>query len=125
MKLQEIINSTEALRKLSEMDLPSKTSFKIMLIVKELDTYLKPFEEARNNLIKKHGTVIKDKDGKETDQYKIDPSNPETIEVFNKEMTDLLNEEIELKSKKIKIDEISDLKIKPKDLMQLEFIFEA
>jgi hypothetical protein len=93
MKMFVIKNAESALRKLVNAELPIKIAFQISSVVDEIDIHLQKFEEFRINLVQKYGE--KTENGIEV---------KENIEIFNKEITDLMNAEVTVNIQPIDID---------------------
>ena len=119
MKLREIVNGLEALNNLAEQKLPILVSFNIGLFIKNISDTIKTYEEKRNELIKELGTVNKDAEGKETGKFDFTKEN---AVVFNEKINAVLDAEVDVKVPEIKLSDLSDLKIEPKNLIQLGFI---
>jgi hypothetical protein len=93
MKMFVIKNAESALRKLVNAELPIKIAFQISSVVDEIDVHLQKFEEFRIGLVQKYGE--KTENGIEV---------KENIEVFNKEITDLMNAEVAVNVQPIDMD---------------------
>ena len=95
VQLKDIIEGTEVLKKLAGQPLRGKVAFQISKILKRLEDELTLFNNTRVEIIKKYsqtdenGELISDENG----NVKL---KEETIEDFNKEITELLNMEIEI-----------------------------
>jgi hypothetical protein len=113
IKLKQLAESNEALGSLLTTEIPVAISFKIGLIVEELNNNMKHFEESRNVVVKKYGKEQKD------GTYLI-PNKQ--IEVADKEMEDLLNTEIEINTEPISIEKLGDIKTKPMDMHFLKWL---
>lgn len=115
LKIGEVVNSVETLRKVLEQSLPVKISFRLMGLVKTFDEKLKTFEEARIVLIKRLGQ--EDSEG----TYKIKEEN---MDEFVVEFQSLLSEEIEIDFKKIDVETLPDsVELSVSDIQKLEWMF--
>lgn len=112
MKLKTIIENIENIKALQEVKLPVKASFKMKKIINALQPDLKIYDEKRGELIKEYGTE------KEDGKFNVPKEN---WEEFAKKTNELLAVEIEDNWGKIKIEELEDIKIEPKLL--LDFVF--
>ena len=89
LKLAEIVESVDGIKELSALKLPAKTAYQIARNMKLINAELDEFNKARSSLITdKYG--VRSEDG---DSFQVPPKN---VEKFTKEMTDLLNMEINL-----------------------------
>jgi hypothetical protein len=119
MKLKEIVNGLEALNNLAEQKLPILVSFNIGLFIKNISDTIKTYEEKRNELIKELGTINKDAEGKETGKFDFTKENAVT---FNEKINVVLDADVDVKVPEIKLSDLSDLKIEPKNLIQLSWL---
>jgi len=125
LKAGDLRNIGSGVMEILKIELPVKPSYWLARIATKIDSELKAFETARMNLIKKHAKkdkkgnplVIKDKDGKPTNNFDV----PD-IEAFNKEFKELTEQEFEINVDPIKLDALGDIKIKPVILAKLEKI---
>ena len=135
IKLSEIKSMTPGLNVILGMDLPAKPSYWLARWLDRSSSEMKAVQKARINLIKKYSK--KDKDGKIL--YKIDPKTKKptnqvdftekNLEKFNIELDELLETEVKIDFKPIKLADLDSevcevcgqkkLKIKPIVLFQL------
>lgn len=117
--INELLNSTDVLQKLSKTDLKARLSWQIARLLKAADTEIQSFNDARMNLVRKFGE--KDENGElitdEQNNCKI--PNDSTIE-FSNELNELINTEIEINANKIKIEDIENLNFTPAEMNTLE-----
>lgn len=117
MKIQlGMLVQNEALKELVNQPMPSATAFRISMAVKAVQPHLEAFEEARTKMIEKYGT-----DGENGKEMKEDNKN---WEKFVNEYNSLVNEEVDIKIKKVKASALSKVEIKPAHLMSLEWLIE-
>jgi hypothetical protein len=116
IKLKDIIENKENLISLQQVDgFPFKVSYRIKRLIDKLNPEVKSFEEKRNDLIvKKYG----EKDP-ESENYSI--KDPKKLEQFAEDLKSVMEEMIEVDFDPISIEEIGDVKIAPKDIV--EFVF--
>jgi hypothetical protein len=105
----------EPLRRLTNERLPMKMTFRLSKMIKQMDAELETLEDARISLIKELGT--------EDEQGGVSVK-PENVETFQKEYMELVNEDIEIDSDPLDIDDFPDVKITTQDMMLLTPIFE-
>lgn len=118
MQLKDIIEGTDVLKKLAGQPLRGKVAFQISKILKRLEDELTLFNNTRVDIIKKYsetdenGELIADENG----NVKL---KEETIAEFNKEITELLNMEIEIDANKIALKDIEDVDFTPAEMTLL------
>ena len=123
VRLRNIIDGTEVLRKLAGQPLKGRTAFQVSKILKKLEEELNLFNSTRVELIKKYSKVdennqiIQDENGNV--QLQEDKLND-----FNNEIAELLNTQIEINSGKIKLVDIEDINFTPAEMMALEELIE-
>ena len=111
-----------------ELDINASPAFKLSRIVKELSSIIEDKIKTEKRIFNKY--VIRDENG-EVERSKDEMGNiiPGTVVIsdvdgFNKEMSELMNIEIELNHNKIKFDDLGLQIAKIKDLIKIEFLFE-
>ena len=119
IKVQELVNSTAALQKLSNMSLKAKLAWQVARLLKAADAEIQVFNETRMNLLKKYG----EKD--ENDKLITDEKGNCKIvtgetEAFSNELNELLNTKIEINSNPLKFSEIENIDFTPAEISQLE-----
>lgn len=124
VKISDLLNATEVLQELSKKQLKARLAFDVSRLLKAADTEVTQFNEARMKVINKFGE--KDENGElstdENGNCRIVPSN---IPDFNNELNELINAEVELNAKKIKMDALEDLDFTPSDMVVLEPFIEV
>lgn len=121
--LEQLVNSTEALRALSNKQLKAKSAYAVARLIKAADQEMTNFNETRMELIKKYG--IKDDSG----ELKLDDNGNAQIDqaslsTFNSEFRDLLQTKIEINANKININDLGDIDFTPSEMAQLEDFIE-
>jgi len=119
MKLGTLVNSKEALTKLSKQNLPIEVSWKLSKLLKNAVIEISAFEVLRNNKILSYGEIVKDENGKDTDNTKVKTENEE---VYRNEIMELLTKDIEIDIPLIEMKEIIEYnkKLEKKIDMQVE-----
>ena len=120
LKTIEIINLARGFNELAvageQEGMPAKLSYKLARQITKLQDASKSFQEQAEKLLKKYGE--EEKQGsymiKDVEAYKADMQSLESIE-----------EEVELLSEKIKLDEIEGVKVKTSTMIALEKFIEA
>jgi len=124
IKIKELIPIMESLNTLNKKELPFGTSFKIARAIKLLATDYETAMEKRKEIINKYGA--KDDKG----ELKIESNGtilpmPDKQEVWNTELKELFDVEVEVDLKPIKLsefefkDENRQTTVEPKDLVPL------
>lgn len=119
MKLGTLVNSKEALTRLSKQNLPIEVSWKLSKLLKNAVIEISAFEVLRNNKILSYGEIVKDENGKDTDNTKVKAENEE---VYRNEIMELLTKDIEIDIPLIEMKEIIEYnkKLEKKIDMQVE-----
>lgn len=120
IKTSVLINSTEVLQKLAKTELKAKIAWQVARVLRAVEEEFQTFNDTRLALINKYGE--KDANGEliadENNNCKIPPAH---LAAFNKELNDLLNEEISINANKIKIENLENLDFTPADMGILEY----
>jgi len=124
MKLtnNQLQNSTIALSKLSQKELPIKISFLLAKNISHINAELKIYNDERQKLVEKYS--IKDKNDKpiiENNQIKL---QPKLINDWNKDMSELLSIENEVNIKQFSIDNLEGISISASEIMAIKFMIE-
>ena len=106
------------MRQVMNKNFKGSVSFKIGRLVRELDKELKLFEKERERLIEKYAE--KDEKG----NLIFTGKNVKILDTiqFNKEMEELLSNELNINAEKIDIEIFDDIEISPEQAMILEYI---
>ncbi|MFA5759266.1 MAG: hypothetical protein WC942_07930 [Clostridia bacterium] len=112
--LARIKNMEKSLNKIIGQDTNIKSAFKLARILKMIEGELKNVEEFRIKLINKYGT----KDPK-TEEIIV---NKDNVQIFYKELNELLQTEIDIDFSPVSCDEIGDIKISAIDASVLDGI---
>ena len=121
MVLGELVTADQALGKLLDTPLRASIAFRVGKLSKEVAIHLETFQKVRGELLEKYGTKVED-DNAEEGQISYEFKNG-TQEKFNKEIMELLDEEVEkFKDKKFKLKEIEDAGLTARELMSLEWL---
>lgn len=115
LKLREIVENETALNILMEIKFPQKVSFRLSRLKKILLPEIESFNERRIVLAKEYGKQVNETE----DKWEIPKDN---VPKFNKELNTLLDMEIDIPFEKIKLEELGNIEIEPKNL--IDFVFE-
>lgn len=119
VQINDLLNSTEALQKLSKTDLKAKLAWQVARLLKAADKEIQEFNETRLKLIQKYGE--KDESGELiTDEKGNCKILPDSLDSFSTELNELVNSEIELNVNKIAIDDLDSISFTPADMNSLE-----
>lgn len=119
IKLSDLVNSIEGLRSLGQKELKAKPAYRVGKTIKAVEGELTVFNQTRQELIQKYGE--KKEDGQlNTDENGNVKIPLDVISEFNKQMQELLNEEIELNVNLIALDDIEELNFTPTEMAQIE-----
>ena len=124
LKLGELNTILESLNKLIDKEISIKTSYKLSKLTKRLIDEHSIYEKNRMKLINKYAekdadnNIIINKEDNSTTMIGENKIN------FNKEFTELINIEMELEFEKIKLDDLGEISISPRDLLYLNFLFD-
>ena len=120
MQLKSLSNPQffQSLNKVMRAEIPVQLAWKLKGLAKFLESQNQAYEEMRNELLKKHGR--KDDKGEllmaENGQVEFDEGKRDA---FIKEHQELLNQEVEVKDK-IKLSDLSSVRLSASDLLVLE-----
>lgn len=123
VKINDLLNSTEALQKLAGTELKAKLSWQVSRILKAADAEIQSFNETRMNVIKKYGE--KDENGElvtdENQNCKIAENN---VAEFSNELNELMMSEVEINANKLDINSLEDKEFTPAEMAQLEIFID-
>ncbi|MDE6852975.1 MAG: hypothetical protein K2J67_10935 [Lachnospiraceae bacterium] len=104
MKLKELMVLNHVLKNLIDHDTDRKIQtlfkFKILGILKNMETPIANFEIIRNEKIKEYGTE------KEDGTISIPEDNEEIMQQFTDDLNDLMESEVEIPLEKLKMEEV-------------------
>lgn len=115
LTIKDILEATPIFKKVTAFSLPAKVSYNIMRNMKKIEHEIKPFEESRLQLVRKYGK--EGEDGKTT-------VLEENLEAFYKDVASLLDEEIDVDIRSVKIDQLEGVKLTPNEIQFIDFMFE-
>ena len=119
IQMNDLLNSTETLQKLSQKELKARLALSIARLLKEAEREIQNFNDVRMNLINKYGE--KGEDGQLiTDDKGNCKILPEVIDPFTTELNELIGTEVEINANKIRMDDLAELDFTPSDMVALE-----
>jgi len=112
IKLVQVMNAVDSLRKLSVSELPLKLSYKLSKITQACQVEIDFYEDKRLELAEKYGTLNDDKTS-----YNVVPEKAEEVQKLLIELGDL---EIQNDIPSLELSLDLDLKLTPNDVALLE-----
>ena len=109
IKLLKLKNAEDVLNKLINIDLPIKTSYKLMKLLEFVSNELKQTEALRIKLIKKYG---------EEEGHNFVVKN-ENMTKFTEEYAPLMDQEVDFNFDPIDISEFGDIKLNALDIAKI------
>lgn len=126
MKNSEMVNIVNGLVAMQERETKSGEKMfpgriRVIYAIKKnkelLVSLLTPYEEARNELLQEYGT--------KADENGVRAIRKDCTEKWNKEISELLNIEVEADIHMVKFEEVEDLSLSMDDLEAIDFMLEA
>lgn len=119
IKIQDLLNSTDALQKLSKMNLKARLAWQVAKLLKVVDEEMQDFNKTRIEVIRKYGN--KDENGELiTDEKGNCKVEGENLVSFTKELNELTDTMLSLNVNRLKIKELEELDFTPTEMVQLE-----
>ena len=115
--LEQIANSINVLKTLSQQTLNARLSYKLGKIIIEVENEYNALQRTRMEIIGKYSQ--KDEDGKIIQNDGQITILPEYVEQAQKELTELLETETSLNALPLKIDELESYTFSPADMIVL------
>lgn len=122
IKLGELDIILESMNKLIQKEMPVKASFLFGRLFKKLAEEYALFDSDRKKLLIKYCELDENDEVKIKDNLAFFKSD-EDANNFNKDILELSNLEIEIDWEPIEIDNLGDIEITPKDLINLNYFF--
>jgi len=113
VKLSQVLDADQALKRLVEVKLPSKAAWRVAVITGKLNPMLAAFEATRREIAIKCGAS------------EGNPVPRERMAEFVEELNALVAEEEEVEFIKLRLSDLGDALITPADLMALEFLIDG
>lgn len=121
--LNDILNSAETIREISNKSVPVKTAFRIARLIRELDKENATFDESRRKIVEKYAERDEAGGMKQTEDGNVILQQDKIAEC-NGEMIDLLNTTIEINAEKLHIEDLGDIELTPTQMLGLEAFIE-
>ena len=113
MKLQDIVNGVEALRKVADMPMPALQAYRLGVFIRKVAPYVEEFQSKRLSLAKMLGKA-------EGDKFVIPPENGEA---FTEQLRPLLDEDVPVEPPKLRIDALGG-NLTPSEMLSILWLFE-
>ena len=113
LTIERIMNSLEALREISNEDIPLKAAVRITRTIKEVDNVLEVFNDSKKKLFEKYGEEVEGQEGSRIKE--------ENVEVFNEKYIELLKQEVDIDFVEVDVEDLGDINVKPSVLMTLDW----
>ena len=121
MVLGEIVAGIEAINKLLDAPLKARTAFRLSKLSKELQPHFETYEKVRQELLEKFGTKVESNDDSPEGQIQYTFANG-TAEKFQAELIAMLEEKVDVKVRKVKLNELNGSELTARDMMSLEWL---
>ena len=121
MVLGEIVAGIEAINKLLDAPLKARTAFRMSKLSKELQPHFETYEKVRQELLEKFGTKVESNDDSPEGQIQYTFANG-TAEKFQAELIAMLEEKVDVKVRKVKLNELNGSELTARDMMALEWL---
>ncbi len=115
--LNDILNNNDIFRQVYQSPMPARTAFKIARLIRELEKENTTFNESRDKILEKY--AMRDDNGammQEDNQVMI---SPDRAEDFQKEIDSLLKTSVEINADKLTLDDLADVSLSPKQIIDL------
>lgn len=115
--LNDILNNNDIFRQVYQLPMPARTAFKIARLIRELEKENTTFNESRDKILEKY--AMRDDNGammQEDNQVMI---SPDRAEDFQKEIDSLLKTSVEINADKLTLDDLADVSLSPKQIIDL------
>lgn len=119
MKIKHLYELHQGLGAIANKELPIKTAFSIQQNLTKVEVEVKNAETIRQKIIKKYTDEEATRKLKEPGKVQL---KADKLEDCSRELNELMEQEIGIKLKKIKIDDLDGLTVKPITLNQLRHI---
>lgn len=116
--LNDIITNNNLFREIHSKPMPARTAFKVARLIRELDKENEMFDKQRIDIVTRYAK--RDENGdmiEENNQVLIDDDK---MQQFQDEFNALLDTEVEVNAEKLDIEDLGDIELTPKQIMNLE-----
>jgi hypothetical protein len=117
LTLTQIFNATPAIQKLVDKEIPVALAYKLSKNLRTLGGEMEIITNLRMKLFEKYG----DKDA--IPGQIVVPEGTDNHAKFIQEMTELMNQPVEIEIDKVPLQELGDLRLSISDVMAMEYLF--
>jgi len=122
IKLKDLAEINNAFNRILSKEIPPKLSYRMVRITDKIIEAYKSIREMNDNLVRKHGNVVKDKDGNDTARMQVPP---EKMKVYTDEYEAILETEVDLGAQLIPFECLNAmLAISPADMSAIKDFIE-
>lgn len=118
VKMNDILNAESALEKISGYKVSGKYAFALARLMREIGKEIQTFETIRIDLVKKYAN--KDENGELIVTEGNVHLSPESIALYNAELTESLSQEVELNGNPLKYEWFEEIEITANEAAVLE-----
>ena len=123
-KLREVLDSVNCLEKLSSIKMPGKVAYSVARTLGKVYDLSKTFSEQKKKLFDKYGEEKDIKDERTQQTTKQLTIKPENVEAYKKDLSEILDKEVEVDIWKIKVSSLDSLSLEPMILVPLKYLLE-
>lgn len=113
MKVSDIYVMHEGIKEIMDKEIKVSASYKLYKNLKIVEEEINSSEAIRIKIVEKYQESI---------EGNVATINPKMVDKFNKDMEELMNQEVDIALNKISIEELEDIKIKPNTINKLNLI---
>lgn len=117
-KVSDLLLMRDSLQNLMDQPIPVRATFAAKKMLKRFGEELDAFQQAHNDLLKKHGEP--DKEG--GTRYTVPPEN---LERFRAEVQQLMDVEVTIPITRFKLRDLENTRLKARDVVVLEELIEG
>jgi len=132
IKLLELKGIETGLQKLIDKELNVRIAYRIGKLLKVVTDETAILEDNRNKLIQKYGETVEASDAPQEEGQPPAPQGQQRIQVkpenqqkFFNELSELLQEEVEITFEQISLNDLGDITFTPKDMFLLDPVIKA
>jgi hypothetical protein len=114
--LNDLLNSSQSLVRLANLNLPSKVAYRLSKIMKFVGRELEHLDAARSKIIKKYGKLNED------GQFQIAKEDKEAFDAYAKDYQPLLEETVRIPMRKLPLSDFGTAQIATSDLIALSWL---
>jgi len=112
VKLGTLKNAENSLRTILTAPMPIATSYKLSKVMDKIGEELTRLETTRVELVQKHGEA--------NDSGNLQVTDPDKLQEFHKEYSDLLEAEVSLEIEPIKVTDLGNVQLSAVDIKHLQ-----